>query len=148
MKVALFCSSGGHMSEMMMLKGAWGKYDHFFITYDAERTREITDRKYLIKFPEEHPLSYPFSIMKVFKILFVERPDAAISTGFGWMDVWLFFFSKLMGIKTTYIESWCMTDNITGTAKVVKLFADDFMVQWPELAEKLGDGTHYRGGVV
>ncbi len=148
MKVALFCSSGGHLSEMMMLKGAWGKYDHFFITYDSKRTREIKDRKYLMKFPEEHPFSYPRSVMRLFKILFVERPDAAISTGFGWMDVWLFFFAKLMNIDTTYIESWCMTESVTGTAKVVKLFADDFLVQWPELAEKLGDGVQYRGGVV
>lgn len=148
MKIAVLCSSGGHLSEMMCLKEAWGKYDHFFISYKDVRTEAIKDRKYLMTYPEEHPFSYPLSIVKLFGIMIKEKPDVMISTGFGWMDIWLFFFAKFTRTHTIYIESWCMIDSITGTANLVRRFADEFLVQWPELAEKLGDGVGYRGRIL
>ena len=146
MKIALECSKGGHLQEMMGLKDAWGRFDHFFITYDSERTRSLDCRKYLI----EHPInSVPRFIITLFMALgrvFGERPDVLISTGMGWTDIFMFPFCRLMGTYTIYIESAANVDYITGTAKLIRPFANKFLVQWEGLAESIG--AEYHGGVL
>ena len=51
MKIGLLCSKGGHLQEMMNIKDAWGKYDHFFVTYKSERIKYLDERKYLVVDP-------------------------------------------------------------------------------------------------
>jgi len=58
----------------------------------------------------------------------------------------MFPFCKLLGVYTIYIESAANVNSISGTGKLVRKFADEFMVQWEELAEKIG--ADYHGGIL
>ena len=146
MKVALLCSRGGHLQEMMDLRSAWSKYDHFFVTYDSERTHDMQERKYLVYPPWESLIRFVFTLFVTIGRVFGERPDVLISTGMGWTDIFLFPFCKLMGVYTIYIESAANINHISGTGKLVRKFADEFMVQWEELAEQIG--ADYHGGIL
>ncbi len=146
MKIALACSKGGHLQEMFKLKDAWSKYDYFFITYDSVRTRELREKKFLIVHPADSCVRFFINmIWNVPKIL-LEKPDVLISTGMGWTDIVLFPLFRLCGIYTIYIESLANVSNVTGTGKLVRKFANRFLVQWPKLAEEIG--AEYHGGLL
>ena len=146
MKVALACSRGGHLQEMMDLEPAWSRYDHFFITYDSERTRDMTERRYLVYPPWQSVIRFLFTLFIAIGKVFGERPDVLISTGMGWTDIFMFPFCRLMGVYTIYIESAANVEHISGTAKLVRRFSDEFLVQWEDLAHAIG--ADYRGGVI
>jgi len=148
MKVALLCASGGHLTEMLCLRSSWEEHDHFFITLKCPRTEEIPDRKYLITNPEQGVLTMLRSTLSLARALLTEKPDVIISTGLGWFDMVAFFLSKIIKSYSIYIESWCMTEHCTGTGKAVMFLADEFLVQWPELAEKMGGRAKFMGGVI
>ena len=146
MKIMLMCSKGGHLQEMMNLQSAWGKYDHFFVTYDSERTRQLGDRKYLIVHPISSIVMYLITLFIAVGRVFGERPDVLISTGMGWVDMVMFPLCRLAGVYTIYIESAANVEYITGTAKVVRHFAKRFLVQWKGLADEIE--CEYHGGVL
>ena len=146
MKIALECSKGGHLQEMMSLKDAWKDHDHFLITYDSERTRSLDHRRYLITHPIESVPRFLTSLFIALGRVFGERPDVLISTGMGWTDIFMFPFCRLMGTYTIYLESAANVDDITGTARFIRRFSDRFLVQWEELADRIG--AEYHGGVL
>ena len=146
MKIALVCSKGGHLQEMYKLEDAWSKYDHFFITYDSVRTRALKDRKYLITHPTDGCIKYVLTIMWQIPKVILEKPDVLLSTGMGWTDIFLFPVCRLIGTHTIYVESLANVDEISGTAKLVRKFANRFLVQWPKLAEEIG--AEYHGGLL
>ena len=131
---------------MMSLEDAWGLYDHFFITYASERTESLDHRKYLVTHPRRSMLGFLLTLFITVGRVFGERPDVLISTGMGWVDIFMFPFCRLMGTYTVYIESAANIDYITGTGALVRRFADRFLVQWEELAESIG--AEYHGGII
>ena len=80
MKIGLLCSKGGHLQEMMNIKDAWGKYDHFFVTYKSERIKYLDERKYLVVDPMDGGIKYLFTLARALCKVFGERPDVLIST--------------------------------------------------------------------
>jgi len=148
MRVALLCASGGHLTEMMCVKEAWKKYDHFIVTLSCPRTESMKETKYLIENPEKNLKSYPKSLRKLFFMMAKEKPEVIISTGLGWFDIFIFLLAKLTKSHTIYIESWCRTDSCTGTGNILKHIADEFLVQWPELAGDDERKVKFRGGVI
>ena len=131
---------------MMSLENAWRGYDHFFITYASERTESLDHRKYLVTHPGRSMLGFLLTLFITIGRVFGERPDVLISTGMGWVDIFMFPFCRLMGTYTVYIESAANIDYITGTGELVRRFADRFLVQWEELAESIG--AEYHGGII
>jgi len=49
MKIALVCSQGGHLTEILFLMDAFKGHDTFFITYTNVRTNQLEYKKYLIE---------------------------------------------------------------------------------------------------
>ena len=62
MKIALICSHGGHLTELLYLMDAFDGHDKFFITYDNIRTRNLKYRKYLFPNFGEKPYKMFFNI--------------------------------------------------------------------------------------
>ena len=131
---------------MMCLKGAWEKHDHFFITWDM-RPGAVTERAHFIE-QTTGVLPMIVSGLKLFPVLVRERPNVILSTGAGWMDLFAFFFAKLLRIKTVYVESVSRTETCTGTGNAARIFADEFLVQWPEMERTCGRKAKYRGGII
>lgn len=147
MKIALVCSSGGHLTELRFLSEASNGHETFYITTDDFRTRDMDESKYLIDRIGTSPWQMLKSFFRIGRILLQERPDAIVSTG-SEIAIPAFFWAQIIGSKTIYIESWCRVSSVSTTGKIVYPVSDLFLVQWPELADEVGDEARYEGAVI
>ena len=147
MKLALVCSHGGHLTEIMYLLDAFEGHELFFITYNNFRTKNLDQKKYLLENIGTSPLKMIKSFFQIGKILLKEKPDTVISTG-SEIAIPTFVIAKILGIRTIFIESWCRVKTKSGTGKIVYPFSDLFLVQWPELIELYGKKAKYVGAVI
>lgn len=145
MKIYLLCSWGGHLQETLELRGAWEKYDYRFITYTSERSIAMDEPKWLITPPWRSIPGFLISLVKTSAKILFDRPDVLMSTGMGYVDIFLFPFCKFLGTYTIYIESGANINDISGTAKFVRRFCDRFIVRWKDLAKKID--AEYHGGI-
>jgi beta-1,4-N-acetylglucosaminyltransferase len=147
MKIALVCSHGGHLTELLELKEAFNGHDVFFVTYEDERTKTLPFRAYRTANIGTSIRVMASSSVFILKILMKERPAMVISTG-SEIAIPAIFFAKLMGIKTVFIESVCRVSSKSGTGKLVYWFSDVFLVQWPQLRDQYGRRAQYHGSIL
>ena len=148
MKLALVCSPGGHLTEILMLRPALDGHERFFVTPRTVRTEALAARE-RVYFVPDVGLNLRLMVLtslRALKILLRERPDVVISTGaevaipFSWLG-------KLLGAKIVYIETWTRVHTRSGTGPLVYPVADLFLVQWPSLLGSYGSKARYEGGV-
>ena len=135
MKICLVCSSGGHLTQLYMLKPFWEKHNRFWVTFEKE------DAKALLKEEKLYGCYYPTNrnlkaLIKnsflALKILRKEKPDLIISTGAA-IAVPFFYVGKLFKAKTIFIEVYDRVESPTLTGKMVYRISDEFIVQWEEM---------------
>lgn len=136
MKIGLIASSGGHFSELLNLKTAFGKFDRFWVTFLSSDTKVLLKNE--VFYYGYHPTNRNIKnfILNLFlagKILLKEKPTVLISTGAG-ICVPFFILGKIFFIKNIYIESMTRIHNLSLTGKLVYFLTDVFIVQWPQLA--------------
>ncbi len=147
MKIALVCSHGGHLTEMLYLMEAFSGNDIIFITYNSNRTRNLEYRTYLVENIGTNLLKMLLASFKIAGILIKERPNIIVSTG-SEIAIPAFYLAKLFRIKTIFIESWCRVKVPSGTGKLVYSVSDIFLVQWPEMLIAYGPKAKYMGAVI
>jgi UDP-N-acetylglucosamine:LPS N-acetylglucosamine transferase len=147
MKIALVCSHGGHLTEMLCLMNAFEGHEVFFITYESTRTDDLRFKKYILKNIGTNFFQMIVAFIKFLKILLIERPQLIVSTG-SEIAIPAFYIAKLRGIKTVYIESWCRVSTPSSTGKIVYYVSDLFLIQWPQLLGRYGKKARFEGAVV
>ena len=142
-KVLFISSTGGHLSEMMMLNSMFSKYDYHIITEKTKTTKNLQDKykgriNYLVYGTKDHMLSYPFKLfynsLKSIYYYFKIKPEFIVTTGAhtaGPMCV----LGHMFGSKIIYIETFANRKSKTITGKLVYKFADLFIVQWESMKE-------------
>ena len=151
MKKVLFISStGGHLSEMMMLNDLFKKYDYNIITEKTKTTENLKSKyhnriNYLIYGTKDHKLSYPFKLIancfKSFYFYFKIRPDFIITTGAHTAGP-MCCLGKIFGSKIIYIETFANMKTKTITGKLIYKFADLFIVQWKSMLDLYPDAIY------
>ncbi len=151
MKKVLFISStGGHLSEMMMLKDLFSKYDYHIITEKTKSNMKLKDKykgkvNYLIYGTKDHMLTYPFKLLaNCFKSLYYYikiRPDFIVTTGAHTAGP-MCCLGKIFGSKIIYIETFANMKSKTATGKLVYKFADMFVVQWKSMLKIYPKATY------
>lgn len=144
MKLALLCSAGGHLTEMLQIENAYKKHDHFFVTFEREDSKALSGRVYFVNDPKRNPFKVLKNVFQSFALLVRERPEVVITTGAG-MAVPFCYLAKLFGKKVVYIESFCRIEQPSLTGKMLYGIADLFLVQWEDLLEKYGKKACYWG---
>lgn len=134
MKTCLVCSSGGHLTQLYMLKPFWGEQERFWVTFDKE------DAKSLLEGEKLYPCYYPTNrnvknllrnTILAWKVLRKEKPELIVSTGAA-VAIPFFYLGRLFGAKTIYIEIFDRIDKPTVTGKLVYPVTNKFIVQWEE----------------
>ncbi len=146
MTICLVCSSGGHFYELYRLHEAWKTQPRFWVTFKSQDTQVVLKRErvYSAYAPTNRSLrNFCRNFYLAWKVLAREKPQILVSTGAG-VCVPFFIIAKLRGIKTFYIESLARVRQLSLTGRMIYLLADEFLVQWPELAEKYRR-AQYRG---
>lgn len=146
MIIALVCSHGGHLTEILQLMDAFESHEVFFITYESQRSAEL-EKRYTIKNLGKNPYRFLACCPKIAWILIREHPDLIISTG-SEIAIPVFYIAWILGIRTMFIESLCRVKELSLTGKIVYPIADKFLVQWEELQGKHGKKAQYWGKVL
>ncbi len=155
MKKVMFISSmGGHLTEMMQLKGIFKNYDYMIVTEKHKSTSWLKARykskiDYLIAANRKHMLKYifaiPYNALKSFKIFLNFKPDVIVTTG-AHTCVLMCYIAKLFKKKVIFIESFANIETKTLTGKLVYPIADIFIVQWKSML-KLYPKAKYEGWI-
>ena len=135
MKLCLVCSSGGHLSQLYLLKPFFQDKERFWVTFDKEDARSLLEgeKRYSCYYPTNRSLKALFINLKLaWKVLRREKPDLIISTGAA-VAVPFFYLGKILGIKTLYIEIFDRIDSPPLSGRLVYPVADRFVVQWEQM---------------
>ncbi len=146
MKIALVCSHGGHLTEMLYLLDAFKGHEIFFISYESERTNNLGYKSFLFPNFGEKPANMIKHFPKIINILIKERPSLLVSNG-AEIALPFFYAAKILRIKTVFIECYTRIDEPTITGKLVYPIADTFIVFWPEMLSKYGKKAQFFGGL-
>lgn len=133
MRVCLACSAGGHLTELLQLKQAWLRYDHFYISDKRTNAIELSKKEkvYFVVCPRRNPIKLLINFIQSFFIFLKERPDVVISTGAD-TAIPICLIAKLFRRRVVFIESFCRIKEPSLSARIMYRFADLFLVQWPE----------------
>jgi len=132
MKIAIVCSTGGHLFQLYILKDWWKKYERFWVTFRKEDALSMLkeEKKYWAYYPTTRNLwNLIRNTILAWRILRKEKPDIIVSTGAG-VAVPFFWLGKLFGAKTIFIEVYDRIDSPTLTGKLVYPVTDRFLLQW------------------
>ncbi len=148
MKIAVPVNRGGHLTEVLQLLDAFKEHKLLFIVPHNVRDQELLKIAPVIFSPrvDANIFRFVFVFFWAVGVLRRERPDVVLSTGTE-NAIPFFFWGKLMGMKTMYIESWCRVEDLSITGKIVYPWVDEFWVQWPQLL-KLYPRAKFMGTVI
>jgi len=145
LKICLAASGGGHVRQLLDLKGVWSRFDYFFLTEDTALGRSLKEqhRTYFIPHVAWGQVKHgnPFAILgrtiqsiwRSAAILLRERPDVIISTGAGavyFAVVW----ARLFGVRVIIVESFARFEKPSLFGRLAAPLAHEMIVQSPQLA--------------
>ena len=146
LKIALVCSHGGHLTEMLELEGAFEGHDTFYFCYDADTTRRLP-RAYLVPNMARNPVEFAKNLLRLVRIFRKERPDLMVSTG-AEIALPAVLVAKLFRLPVLYIECGAQVAHASFTGRILYRLADRFLVQWPELLDLYGPQAEFRGSLI
>lgn len=149
-RLLLIASSGGHIYEMFCLREFWQDKDRFWVSFGT------ADARYLLRDEREvywaaHPTvrnvpNLLRNLVLALRLLIRHRPAMILTTGSGVAAPFL-WLAWLLRIPTVFVESITRITELSLTARMVKPFTSRFLVQWPELADRV-PRTEYHGRIV
>ncbi|EFA00490.1 UDP-N-acetylglucosamine transferase subunit ALG14 homolog [Tribolium castaneum] len=163
-RTVICIGSGGHTTEMLTLMASldFAKYSpRYYIMAKTDTTSYAKVRKFeetknhsnyeIIEIPRSRVVgqSYITSIFTtLYSILYSVplvckiRPDLILCNGPGTcIPICLISFllkaAFISDTRIVFIESFCRTETFSLSGKILMYFADNFLVQWPSLKQKL-----------
>ena len=149
-KVLFISSTGGHLSELLMLEPMFKKYDFHIITEKDKSTSYLKKKYkkklgYMIYGTKDHPISYPFKLLgNCFKSIyyyFKIRPEFIVTTGVHTAGP-ICCLGKIFGSRIIYIETFANIHSKTVTGRLIYHFADLFIVQWKSMLKIYPKATY------
>ena len=131
-KLCIVSSCGGHLTEVRMLKPAYGDHEHFYVLNDrALLPDDMQGRTYFISHSERDWL-FALNLFEAWKILRKERPHVILSTGAG-PAVPFALVGKILRIPNIFVETLTRVSSPSLTGRIMYRLADRFYYQWRSL---------------
>ncbi|HOJ32338.1 MAG TPA: PssD/Cps14F family polysaccharide biosynthesis glycosyltransferase [Candidatus Hydrogenedentes bacterium] len=146
LKIALVCSHGGHLTEMLQLLEAFKGHEVFFFCYDAPTTR-VLNNAYLVPNMARNPIQFVLNLVRIYRIFRKEKPDLLVSTG-AEIAIPAALIARLLGVPILYVECGAQVTHPSLTGRLLYWISDKFYVQWPELLTKYGKRAQFRGSLI
>jgi UDP-N-acetylglucosamine transferase subunit ALG13 len=136
-KLALVCTAGGHLEQMLNLSQLYDQYSHFWITMANPLTESCLreEKRYFIKLAHfKKPWTYFCQFPKGIWIFAKERPTHVISTGSGRIVFIPFLLSLIFRAKFIHIETFSHVNNLTMFGRFLSRIGYPILTQWQSLA--------------
>ncbi|MFH0970361.1 MAG: PssD/Cps14F family polysaccharide biosynthesis glycosyltransferase [Candidatus Diapherotrites archaeon] len=145
--IMLTCSAGGHLTEMRQLKSFYEKAPHCFITFERPDTISLAEKEtvYFITRPARNPITTIRAFIRALSIVDEVKPRMVVSTGAD-VTVPVCLAAKLRGVPVIFIESYCRPYTPSWSGRIISLFADRVLYQWPSLKKYYPSGV-YAGSI-
>jgi UDP-N-acetylglucosamine:LPS N-acetylglucosamine transferase len=133
-KVALVCSSGGHLTQLYQLRPFWEKHERFWVTFKLPDSESLLADEDVIwaHYPTTRNVKNTLrNLVLACRVLPRRRPDLVVSDGAG-VALPFFVVARLLRIKTAYVEVYDRIDSPTLTGRLCRPFSSLFLVQWEE----------------
>jgi beta-1,4-N-acetylglucosaminyltransferase len=148
-KILLVSSSGGHFEQLLILKKELqSKYTVDVLTEKTKYSKPEDASFFLFQVSRHDPFfffKYIINFFKSKKIVKILRPDVVISFG-ALSTIPVCKIAKRRHIRLIFIESFAKINTPTKTGKYLYKYADEFVVQWPEMLN-IYHKAHYFGGI-
>jgi UDP-N-acetylglucosamine:LPS N-acetylglucosamine transferase len=147
-KICLAASAGGHLTQLRKIAPAWSTQSAFWVTTgDMVANSLDNSRVYAVgECNRKHPFRLLAVLARCAAILLRERPDIIISTGAAPGCI-MCLLGKLLSAKIIWLDSITNVERLSLSGRLVRPFADLFLVQWPELAKRYPN-AEYIGAVI
>jgi UDP-N-acetylglucosamine:LPS N-acetylglucosamine transferase len=132
----LVCSSGGHLLQLLELRGAWERFDRVWVTFDKSDARSLLDGERVLHAFGPTNRNIP-NLLRNLRLAWTvvrrERPSAILTTGAG-VAVPFAWIARVHGTRVLYVESFTRIAGLSLSGRMIAPIADGTYVQWPELA--------------
>ena len=145
-KILAVASAGGHWIQLLRLRPAFQGNELRFVTTNKDFRSDVEQELYVVT---DASLWEKLKLIKMFvEMLFIMlryRPDVVITTGAapGFSAI---FWGKLFRAKTIWIDSIANAEELSGSGKKARIFADVWLTQWEHLSNQNRPG--FNGKVV
>lgn len=150
-KILLAASAGGHLSQLLQVRSAWGDYKNCVYVSSSEAVREklmILGKTYITKeCNRQQPVRTLKVLIQSFDIVIRERPYIIISTGAAPGLLCCFWAKLLCRSKIVWLDSIANTQTLSMSGRLIKPFADLILTQWGDVAVKYRN-VEYTGSVI
>lgn len=152
--VLLVCSTGGHLLQLIALRGAWEEFSRVWVTFDKSDARSLladervvfadgpTNRNFGLLAAKNHLLN----LLTAVRLLRAARPKVVLTTGAG-VAVPFAWVGRLLGARIVYVESLTRIEQPSLSCRLIAPVASRIYAQWPELSEAV-PRARYLGSVV
>ena len=134
MKVAMVCSSGGHLAQLLRLRPWWSRHERLWVTFDTPDAVALLADEPVVWAHHPTTRNLPNALRNLwlaFRTLRRERPDVVVSDGAG-VAFPFFLAARCFRARTVYVEVYDRIDSRTLTARLCRPITDLFCVQWEE----------------
>jgi UDP-N-acetylglucosamine:LPS N-acetylglucosamine transferase len=152
--VLLVCSTGGHLLQLLALRGAWAEFSRVWVTFDKSDARSLLAEEHVVY--AYGPTNRNFGLLAVrnllrnlvgaARLLRVVRPRVVLTTGAG-VAVPYAWIGRLLGARVVYVESLTRIERPSLSCRLIAPVASRIYAQWPELPEAVPK-ARYVGSVV
>ena len=133
-RVLLVGSSGGHLAQLVALRGWWADRHRHWVTFDTPDAQSALRDESVTWAHHPTTRNVPNLLRNTWqavKVLRRERPDVVVSTGAG-VALPYFVLGRLLGVLTVYVEVYDRVETATLTGRLCRPFTRLMLVQWPE----------------
>lgn len=149
-EICLVCSSGGHLTEIMLLCRFVDPSRIVFATHRSDMSESLANKVYSPQYGERW-WQVLFTMISGFvvaaRFLVRTRPRWIISTG-AEIAVPFFVVGKMLGIRTIFVESYTRVTRLSRTGMLLLPLSDSFFVQWASLYEMYRKNSVFKGAIL
>lgn len=134
-KLLAVASGGGHWEQMLVISQAFSSFEVIYLTTDDKLIKYANiNRGYVVKDCNRNtPVTSLLTLLKVIRIVFLERPSFIVSTG-ALPGLLCLAAGKVSGSKTIWVDSVANGERLSMCGKVAARFASLCLTQWEHLA--------------
>ena len=144
----LVCSTGGHLLQLVALRGAWMPFTRTWVTFDKSDARSLLEQERVVfaHGPTNRSVKNLLrNLALAWRVVGETRPKVVLTTGAG-VAVPFAWVARIRGASIVYVESLARIEGPSLSYRLIAPVAARRYVQWPELAGALR-GARFAGNV-